>query len=268
MLGEVSSARIAALWSRRQILTLLVTRDLKVKYADSVLGYFWSVLEPMLMAAVYWTVFTQIFSRSVGREPYLLFLVTGIFPWYWANGVLHQAVKALNRDSRLVRSTNLPREIWVFRTVASLGVEFVLTIPVIAAIALAYHNEVSINLGFLLLVPLAVLIETILLVGVGLILAPVAVVFPDIERVMRAATRFLFYASPVLYGVQDVPHAFRNIYIINPLAGIFDLYRSVFFSEQFAGWTATMVAALNSCLVFAIGAAVFAGLERRILKEI
>ncbi|MDQ1614686.1 MAG: type transport system permease protein, partial [Actinomycetota bacterium] len=136
----MSSARIAALWSRRQILQLLVTRDLKVKYADSVLGYFWSVLEPMLMAAVYWTVFTQIFSRSVGREPYLLFLVTGIFPWYWANGVLHQAVKALNRDSRLVRSTNLPREIWVFRTVASLGVEFVLTIPVIAAIALAYHD--------------------------------------------------------------------------------------------------------------------------------
>jgi ABC-2 type transport system permease protein len=260
-------SRVRAIVQRRAILRLLIARDLKVKYSDSLLGYFWAVLEPSIMAGVYWTVFTQIFSRSVGEQPYLLFLVSGIFPWYWANGVIHQAAKALNKDARLVRSTNLPRETWVLRAVGSKGADFLLSIPVVILIALVYVQDVRLS-SYALLIPLAILIQAVFSLGIGLFLAPIAVMFGDVDRLMRPATRMLFYLSPVIYGVQDVPAAFQDFYVLNPLAGIFSLYRSAFFPDQFPGWGVLSLTVLMSLVVLGMGSFVFARMERRVLKEI
>ena len=85
--GQVVTARIGTLWDNRRILSLLVTRDLKVKYADSVLGYLWSILEPLAMAGVYWFVFTKLMTRQVGEDPYIVFLLCGMLPWQWASAV-------------------------------------------------------------------------------------------------------------------------------------------------------------------------------------
>ena len=100
-------SRLRAIYVRRDILRLLLSRDLKVKYADSKLGYLWSVLDPLLMAGVYWFVFTQIFPRGVGREPYILFLLLGMLPWNWASGVIGDSANALTADAKLVRSIQL-----------------------------------------------------------------------------------------------------------------------------------------------------------------
>ena len=96
---------------------MLVVRDLKVKYAGSVLGYFWSILDPLMMAGVYWFVFTKLIHRQLGEAPYIVFLLCGMLPWQWFNAALRSSMKALTKDAKLVRSTNLPREIWVLRTV-------------------------------------------------------------------------------------------------------------------------------------------------------
>ena len=124
-------ARPVALWNRRRAIKLLVTRDLKVRYASSTLGYLWSVLEPLLLAGIYWFIFTQIFTRTVGVEPYIVFLLAGLLPWTWFNGAVTDAARALHTEAKLVRSTNVPREVWVVRVVLSKGVEFLLSLPVL-----------------------------------------------------------------------------------------------------------------------------------------
>jgi ABC-2 type transport system permease protein len=266
--GQVVPARLGTLWDHRRVLSLLVSRDLKVKYADSVLGYVWSILEPLAMAGVYWFVFTQLMTRQLGEDPYIVFLLCGMLPWQWTNAVLRSSMKSLTKDSKLVRSTNLPREIWVLRTVGSKFAEFLYAMPVLAAFALLSHAELHWQAVF---VPLAMVLQTILLTGAGLILAPLSVMYGDVERLMRIVMRLLFYFSPVIYGVNDVTQKLGpagDLFLLNPLAGIFDLYRIAFFPDQWAGYTAVILAAAVSSIIFVVGIFVFRRLEGRVLKEI
>ena len=269
MAGQAVPARLGTLWNSRRILTLLVTRDLKVKFADSVLGYVWSVLDPLMMAGVYWFVFTVLMERQLGEDPYIVFLLCAMLPWQWTNAVLRTSMRALSKDSKLVRSTNLPREIWVLRTVGSKFAEFAFAIPVLVFFAVVSKAEVSWHVVF---VPLAMLIQAVLLTGAGLLLAPLAVLYGDVQRLMRIVMRLLFYFSPILYGVHDVQDRLggvaADLYVLNPLAGIFDLYRASFFPDQWAGWGAVVVSAVFSVVVFALGVVVFRRLEGAVLKEI
>ena len=269
MAGLVVPARIGSLWDNRRVLSLLVSRDLKVKYADSVLGYVWSILEPLAMAGVYWLVFTKLMDRQVGEAPYIVFLLCAMLPWQWTNAVLRASMKSLNKDAKLVRSTNLPREIWVLRTVGSKFAEFTYAIPVLAFFAVATQAQLSWHVVF---VPVAMVLQGMLLTGAGLLLAPLATLYGDVERLMRIVMRLLFYFSPVIYGVHDVQDRLGgtvgNLYVLNPLAGIFDLYRTAFFPESWSGWFGLWVSVVVSVLMFVVGALVFRRLEGRVLKEI
>jgi ABC-2 type transport system permease protein len=268
--GQVVPARLGTLWGSRRVLALLVVRDLKVKYADSVLGYMWSILEPLAMAGVYYMVFTVLMPRQIGESPYIVFLLCGMLPWQWTNAVLRSSMKSLTKDSKLVRSTNLPREIWVLRTVGSKFAEFTYAIPVLAGFAVFSRAELHWQVVY---VPLAIVLQALLLTGAGLMLASLSVMFGDVERLMRIVMRLLFYFSPVIYGLKDVTESDRlgpakDIFLLNPLAGIFNLYRVSFFPDQWSGWTPVAVAAAVSVLVFALGIYVFRRLEGRVLKEI
>lgn len=261
--------RVVALWQERRILWLLVTRDLKVKYAGSALGYFWSVLEPLMMATVYWFVFTQLMNRQVGDAPYIVFLLAAMLPFHWASHSMRTSMNALTKDAKLVRSTRLPREIWVLRTIVSKFAEYLFAIPVLLAFALATRAPMT---WYVVFWPLAVLIQFVLLLGLCLVLSAVSVLYSDINRVMNIVLRLLFYFSPVLYGISDVNHKLgpvaAHLMILNPFAGLLDLYRSTFFADQFVGWHAVGVAAVESVIFVLLGLRVFRRLEGRVLKEI
>lgn len=258
--------RIRAIVRNRRILRLLVARDLKVKYADSYLGYLWSVLDPLLMALVFWFVFTVIFSRGdIGAQPYIVFLLCGLLPWNWFNGAVGGSCRAISGASKLIRSTNLPREIWVLRLVGSKFAEFLLSLPVVIVFALFLGPAPS---WYILALPLAMLIQAVLLVGLTLLVASVSVLVRDIERLIKIVMRILFYMSPVIYSVQNVPPRLLGLYSLNPMAGIIDLYRAALFPEEFVGWWIVGVSALVSSAVLGLGFLVFARLESAVLKEL
>ena len=133
-----ASAAADAVEARTDSLWLLTTRDLKVRYSTSALGYVWSVLDPLVMAAIYWFVFTQVFQRPVGTEPYIVFLLSALLPWMWFNGAISDSTRAFLEDAKLVRSTMIPRTIWVNRIVLSKGIEFLLSLPVLALFAIVF----------------------------------------------------------------------------------------------------------------------------------
>ncbi|MFB7889130.1 ABC transporter permease [Cellulosimicrobium cellulans] len=261
--------RPMALWKARSVLGLLVRRDLKVRYADSLLGYFWSILDPLLMAAVYWFVFTKIFPRSVGEEPYIIFLLAALLPWTWFQNCVGDSANSLQHDSRLVRSTRLPREVWPLRVVMSKTVEFGFSMPVLAVFLLIFQPEIN---GHIWLFPVAILMQLVLLAGVGLLLAPLQVLLRDIEPLIRVAMRVLFYASPVLYGIQDVynaniPQLLKTLYLLNPMSGIITAFRAGFFPDA-VHWDAIAIAGGVSVFTLVLGWIVFARTERSMLKEL
>ena len=245
-------------------LWLLSARDLKVRYATSLLGYLWSVLDPLVMSLIYWFVFTQIFHRSVGEDPYIVFLIVALLPWVWFNSSVSDFTRAFRKDARLVRSTAIPRSIWVNRIVLSKGIEFLFSLPVLVMFAVLNGAHVSWSL---LWFPVGVALQLVLLIGLGLLVAPLCVLYVDLERTTALILRALFYASPVIYSFSDLPAPFDVLGALNPLAGIFTLYRVGFFPDQWQ--TVPVLASVVICLgVLALGMWTFRSLERSVLKEL
>jgi ABC-2 type transport system permease protein len=261
---EQSPFRRSAFSRYRHALWLLTARDLRVRYSTSVLGYVWSVLDPLVMSAIYWFVFTQVFQRTAGTEPYIVFLLAGLLPWMWFNGSVSDATRAFIRSAKLVRSTSIPRTIWVNSIVLGKGIEFVFALPVLALFAVFAGATLSWEIVFF---PLAIILQTILTVGIGLIVAPLVVFFRDLERAVKLILRFLFYASPIVYNFSDLPAAVQPWAAFNPLAGIFSLYRAAFFPDEL-NWAVVGISAVISLAFLGLGLWVFSRCQRSVLKEI
>ncbi|MFJ6653195.1 ABC transporter permease [Microbacterium sp. NPDC091313] len=263
----MTSAAVGAPGSPRRYLHslwLLSARDLKVRYATSALGYLWSVLDPLVMSAIYWFVFTQVFQRTVGEQPYIVFLITALLPWVWFNAAVTDFTRAFKKDARLVRSTSIPRSIWVNRIVLSKGIEFLFSLPVL--VLFAVFGGASVGWGILLF-PVGIALLAMLLVGLGLLVAPLCVMFGDLERTTRLVLRALFYASPIIYGVVDLPGVFPQLAALNPLSGIFTLFRVGFFPDQWDTLSVVVAAAMSAAFLI-LGVFVFRRLERPVLKEL
>ncbi|WP_404431821.1 ABC transporter permease [Microbacterium lacus] len=269
----MTTATVGASGSPRRYLHslwLLSARDLRVRYATSALGYLWSVLDPLVMSLIYWFVFTQVFQRSVGHEPYIVFLITALLPWVWFNACVSDFTRAFNKDARLVRSTAIPRSIWVNRIVLSKGIEFLCSLPVLAlfVVVATFTSSTPVQIGWgLMWFPVAVVLQAMLLVGLGLLVAPLCVLYSDLERTTKLILRVLFYASPVIYSVSDLPGIFSEFAAFNPLSGIFTLYRMGFFPESW-DTLSVIVGALMSAGFFVLGLLTFRRLERPVLKEL
>ena len=264
--------RTEALVARRSVLWTLVVRDLRVRYSQSVLGYVWTILDPLLMSLIYFLVFVYIFKRDdLGHEPYFLFLLIGLLAWQWFSGCLTDTSRALVAEAKLVRSTNLPREIWVVRVVVSKGLEYVFSLPVLLAFLSFYLLQGKTHLnGWLVLFPVGVLLEFIAAVGLGLLLAPITALVTDTQRVIRIFMRMLFYATPVIYAGHLVPQPFDKILWLNPMTGVLEAMRAGFFqhNEFPIMWGAIVTSAVVSVALLLIGNTVFGRLERPVLKEI
>lgn len=271
-------SRAGAVWQRRSVLGLLIKRDFKSKYEGTFLGYVWALLEPLLLTALYWVVFTQLLdvsSRLAGPidadEPaeYGLFLIAGILPWLWFNGSVSQGTKALTKQSKLITTMQLPRELFALEAVGSKFVEFVvslLVLPIFALIAGRLPNLIRI-VGALY----AVAMQMVLIAGLTLILSAVTVLVPDIKRTIRVVLRTCFYLSPVLYSaavVQERLGRFYEIYQLNPLATFFQLHRAVWFHGTLPQLDQLIITSVLCPVVLGVGWWVFRALEPRVLKEL
>jgi ABC-2 type transport system permease protein len=266
---------VADVWSHRNALWLLVRRDLAVKYQSSVLGYFWSLIEPLAMGGIYWFVFGVLYGTNNRHGPtahtYPLFLVTGVFAWQWINSGISEATTALTGQARLITTMKVPREVFPFGRVIGRFAEYVAGLPVLVVLAL-YFGQLSFG-GHLLALPLAIVILLVLLVGISLLLSSLNVLLRDIDKFMRLVTRVLFYATPIIYPLSlvresNMPHWVKIAYELNPLVGILQLFQSVWYPELFpdAGLLASSV--IGSLVVLLAGFWVFRRLEPAVLKEL
>jgi ABC-2 type transport system permease protein len=275
-------ARTRAIWVNRRILRILIVRDLKVRYSDSVLGFAWTLLDPLLLTLVYWFVFGVIVARGAPEEqPYILWLLTGILPFQWTAHVLGDSGRLLGNDAKLVTSSSLPREIWVLRSVSSRFIEFLFTLPITVVFVLFFvvftDQKITVT-WWLLIIPLAFGVQFLFNVGLALTLSPLCMLYPDVHRIVRVFTTLYRYLSPVIYGLGALTLVFEKngwpdwllwVYALNPLAGILNTYHAVLFPDNTSDVVALLaLATALSALGFVIGWRLFRRLEPRVLKEL
>ncbi|MET9708856.1 ABC transporter permease [Nocardiopsis alba] len=277
------ASRTLAVWEHRKVVGLLVRRDLKVKYQQSVLGYAWTMLEPLALTLVYFFVFGLVLQadRGIPEEAkpyggYILFLVAGILPWTTFGAILSEAPKAMITHSKLITTMKVPREIFPMATVGTKFVEYLLTWPVLLIFVFALGGRFTWE-GMFVWLPLAIVLTFAFGLGVTLFLASVNVLLRDVERLTRILTRILFYGSAILFPASMVLHSdgvpgwAKTIYELNPLMGIFQMHRTVWFAgfeELTPSPLAVTSAVVGSILMLAIGYWTFRRLEMSVLKEL
>jgi ABC-2 type transport system permease protein len=244
---------------------ILVYRDLQIRYAGTWLGYLWTLLDPLAMSVIYWFVFSYIVgSNSIGEQPYILFLLTGILSWTWFNGAVTDSARSLVVESKMVRSIAIPRFLWVIKSIGAKGVEFVFALPILVLISIIAKAEVSMQLLF---IPLAFVVQFLLLTGIGLILAPLTVLARDTTNLLRILLRMTFYLTPIIYGISDIPARFHTIAYLNPMTGIISMYRAGFWNDSNL-ITPIVFSIIISLIIFISGIVFFKKVERSVLKEV
>ena len=267
--GGQRFAWLRRLWDARVSLWLLVRSDLHGRYTKFRLGYLWSVLDPALQIVVLWAVFTLLLGRerSLGYQPFLLFVATGIIPWTWVTGTIGGASKMSRRMGARILVSGIPRRAWPLQVVVAGFVQFLLVCPLYLVFALATATPPSpwILVGF----PAAIVLQTILLYGVALFVMPIVTMTPDYRKLISAVTRLLFYASPIIYSVSRIPDAIQPFTIINPLTGILSLYRIGFWPDQaLLQWPAYAITAALCTGVLVAGLLFFRHMETRMVRKL
>ena len=246
-------------------LRILIYRDLQIRYAGTWLGYLWTLLDPLAMAFIYWLVFTQIIgAKNIGEQPYILFLLTGILSWTWFNGSVTDSARSLVVESKMVRSIAIPRYLWVIKSIGAKGTEFLLAFPILIIITLITQANVNLEIFWIIF---AIVLQFLLLSGIGLILAPLTVLARDTSNLLRILLRMMFYLTPIIYGISDIPEKYQILSYFNPMTGIISMYRAGFWSEPNL-LTAVIFSTIISLSVFVIGVAFFKRIEKTVLKEV
>ncbi|MGA0083095.1 MAG: ABC transporter permease [Candidatus Nanopelagicales bacterium] len=244
---------------------ILVYRDLQIRYAGTWLGYLWTLLDPLAMSAIYWFVFSYIVgAKSLGEQPYILFLLTGILSWTWFNGAVTDSARSLVVESKMVRSIAIPRYLWVIKSIGAKGTEFLFALPILILITIIFQAKIS---AALLFIPLAFVVQFLLLSGIGLILAPLTVLARDTTNILRILLRMMFYLTPIIYGLTDIPENLRTIAYLNPMTGIISMYRAGFWNDPNL-ITSVFFSIVISLAVFIVGVVFFKKVERSVLKEV
>jgi ABC-2 type transport system permease protein len=196
---------------------------------------------------------------------YPLFIGAAILPWQWFSHTVNSSTSTLRQNSRLITSINLPREIYPLADVAMKTVEFVASLPVIVVVALIYGARPS---YYLIAWPFAVVLELMIVTGLALLLSSLNTVLRDIEQGISIVVRMMFYLTPCLYPLLRVSPSFRAFESYNPMVGIIELNRAVWFPAYWTGWRPVYFSVIGAVVILCLGFAVFARVERAVLKEL
>lgn len=253
--------RSPAVW--RELVLHLVLRHLRVKYQRSVLGFVWTLLNPLLTIGVLFGVFRFVIRLQV--PDYWAFLLSGYFVWSFAQQTLTAATTVLPEHAHLSRNLPLPGEALILATALSRLVEFLAEMLLVLVLLAVFHHH-GMPASFLWL-PVLVVLQLALVLGLTLGIATASSFFHDIQHAMPIGLMVLFYASPVFYPTTLVPEIARPLYALNPFAGLLTLFHSALYEGRTPdSWLAAATAA-EIALIFWIGYAVFRR-YRALLPEI
>ena len=242
----------------QELLIELLKKELKVRYKNSILGYFWSIALPLSQAILYFYAFKYIMKIKINN--YAFFLIVGLFPWQWFSNSILSSIQTILGNAIIIKKTLLPRELLVTSTVLNDCFHFILSLPIILLTSFLYNIHLS--LGKLLLLPLVIIIQFMLTLGISLLVSAVGVIFRDIERLLMLSLNFLFYLTPIIYDISMIPEKFKKtLELLNPLLPLIELYRYIFSITNIDPYHYLIISFIQAIIFLVLGYVVFSKLK-------
>jgi lipopolysaccharide transport system permease protein len=247
-----------ALREYRDLFSFLVWRDIKIMYAQTILGFSWAILQPLIQIVIFTVVFGKVAKVSTDGIPYVLFTSVAIIPWTYMSQAMTQSSQSLVTGQNMLGKIYFPRLIFPITPVLARLVDFLISVLIVFAVSLYYRILPTWNL---LLFPLFFVLMISISAGVGMWLSAMAIRFRDVKYAMPFAVRMLMYTAPIVYSASSIPKTYRIFYSLNPLVGVIEGYRACLLGTPMP-WPYIWPGAITALILLISGAFYFQRMER------
>jgi len=242
--------------ARPDLLLNLVRAELSARYKTTAFGIVWFIANPMVLMGILVLIFSRVVHLGIPNYP--AFVLSALLPWTFFQMGLNNAAGSLTRAAGLVKRVRIPREFVPLSALMAELVHFLISLILLFVVMWFLRARISPWIVFL---PLVMVIQLVFMTGAGLLMASLNVLYRDVEHMLSPALQALFYFTPTFYPLSYVPQGWLRWYLLNPMAGIIELYRNVLL----AGWPPSILvvkmAAITSLVVLTIGILVFRRLD-------
>lgn len=239
-------------------------RDIKIMYAQTILGLFWVIIKPSIQIIVFTVIFGKVANISTEGIPYFLFSTVAIIPWTYMSQTMLESSQSLITGQQMLGKVYIPRLVFPLVPVLARSVDFGISLLIVLAAILYYHVPATLNLLFL---PLFILLMTLIPSAIGLWLSSLAIRFRDVKHAIPFLLQILLYTAPIVYSASSIPEKYRIIYSVNPLVGVIEGFRACLLGTPLP-WLFIWPGAITAILLVLSGAYYFRRMERIIVDVI
>ncbi len=258
----------------RGLIQSLVARELKARYRGSVLGFFWSFINPLLLLLVYTFVFAYVMPPPRDINNYALFLFCGLLPWTWFSASLLESSNVLITGGNLIKKVLFPAEILPIVTVLSNLVHFLLGLPILVLFLIYF--DAPIEPAELPWFPIALVVQLLLTLGFALILSALTVHFRDLKDILGNVMTLWFFATPIIYAWTNAPESIQPYLKLNPFTHLAITYQEILFFPAAAAdvggppghWKWLLALGAGSVALFLFGYFLFDRLRDSFAEEV
>ncbi len=246
------------LWRYKDLLYFLTIRGIKAKYAQSVLGVSWAIIQPLFTSLVFTIAFGRLAKVSSDGIPYLVFSFLALWPWNYFSGTLTESSNSLITNANMITKVYFPRMVLPLASVFSKLLDFIIAFVVVIAILIYFRITPGLGIVFL-----PVLIAQMLLcsLGLGMILSAMAVQYRDVKHAMTFLVQILMFVAPVIYSTNAVPEQYQFWFSLNPMVGVIEGFRAAFLDRPMP-WEWIWPGSLVAISLFVFGLLYFRRMER------
>ena len=242
----------------RDLFYFLVWRNIKVLYAQTVLGFSWAIINPLVQIVIFSVIFGAVAKIPTDGIPYVLFSTVAIIPWNYMSESMTASSQSLVGGSGMLGKIYFPRIIFPLTPILAKLVDFAISLVLIVCVMMYYQVSPTWNLIYL---PLFVLLMMIVPAGIGFWLSSLAIRYRDVKFAMPFVIRMLIYTAPILYPASAIPEQYRFFYSLNPLVAVIEGYRACLLGSQMP-WEYILPGTIVAVLVLVLGLIYFRKMER------
>ena len=242
----------------RDLFFFLVWRDIKVLYAQTILGFAWAILQPLIQIIIFTIVFGRVAKIPTENIPYVLFSTVAIIPWTYMSQAMSQSSQSLIQGQRILGKIYFPRLIFPITPIFSKLIDFLISMIIILVVMIYYKVLPTWNL---LLFPVYVIMMICIASGVGMWTSALAIRFRDVKYAMPFIIRMLMFTAPIVYSASSIPDKYRIIYSLNPLVGVIEGFRSCLLGLPIR-WPFILTGAMTAGIILVSGALYFKRMEK------
>jgi len=242
----------------RDLFSSMVWREIKVLYAQTILGFSWAILQPLIQIVIFSIVFGRVAKVSSEGFPYIVFSTVAIIPWTYMSQALSQSSQSLVSGQGMLGKVYFPRFIFPVTPVLARLVDFLVSLILLIPLALYYRIMPTWQM---LLLPLFILMMVMIPAGAGMWLSSMAIRFRDVKFAMPFCIRMLIYSAPIVYSAASIPEKYRLIYSLNPIVGVIEGFRACMLGTPIP-WAFILPGMATTVLMFLGGAVYFKRMER------